>query len=60
MGRSLVAEPALVRRRPHLLLVTEPLQILGRDARPRGLLRGRWSAWGFGGHEAIIRAPTRY
>lgn len=54
MRRSLVAEPALVGRRAHLLLVTEPLQVLGRDARTRRLGRGRRGAWGFGGHDAII------
>jgi hypothetical protein len=50
----LVAEPALVPRRPHLLLVAEPLPVLGRDVHPRRFRRGRWWMWGFGGHEAIV------
>ena len=52
--RLLVAEPALVPRRTHLLLVAEPLHVLGRDVHPRRFRRGRWWMWGFGGHEAIV------
>ena len=52
--RLLVAEPALVPRRAHLLLVAKPLQVLGRDVDPRRFRRGRWWMWGFGGHEAIV------
>lgn len=58
MRRLLVAEPALVQRRAHLLLVTEPLQVLGRDGHPRRLRRGRRLVCRFGGHEAIIRAAA--
>ena len=55
--RALVAQPALVRRRAHLLLVTEALQILRRDARPlRGGRRGGRGFGGFGGHDAIVSA----
>ena len=53
MRGLLVAEPALVRRPANLLLVAEPLQVLGRDGRPRRFRRGRWMWW-FGGHEAIV------
>ncbi|OBH08930.1 hypothetical protein A5695_01910 [Mycobacterium sp. E1747] len=60
MRRLLVAKPALVGRRAHLLLVAEPLQFLGREAHRAGLRCGRRSVWGFGGHEAIIRAPAYY
>jgi len=52
--KLLVAESALVPRRAHLLLVAEPLQVLGRDVHRRRLRRGRWWMWGFGGHEAIV------
>jgi len=50
----LVAEPALVPRRAHLLLVAEPLQVLGRDVYSRRFRRGRLWMWGFGGHDAIV------
>lgn len=54
MRRLLVAEPTLVPRRAHLLLVDEPLQVVGRDVHPRRFRRGPWWMWGFGGHEAIV------
>jgi hypothetical protein len=55
MWRSLVAEPALVQRLAHLLLVAEPLQVLGRDAHPWPFRRRGWWRRGFGGgHEAIV------
>lgn len=58
MRRLLVAEPTLVPRSAHLLLVTEPLQVLGRDVYPRAFgRRGGW-LWGFGGHEAILPVLT--
>jgi hypothetical protein len=41
MRRLLVAESALVPRCAHLLLVAEPLQVLGRDVSPRRFRRGR-------------------
>ncbi len=58
MRRLLVAEPALVPRRAHLILVAVPLQVLGGDAHPRRLRCLRW--WpvrGCGGHEAIVSVP---
>jgi hypothetical protein len=54
MRRLLIAEPALVARGAHLLLVAEPLQLLGRDVHPRRFRRGRSWMWGLGGHEAIV------
>jgi hypothetical protein len=54
MRRLLVAEPALVPRLAHLLLVAEPLQVLGRDAHPWRFRRGAWWMRAFGGHEAIV------
>src|ERR1700757_3278552 len=54
MRRLLVAKPALVPGFAHLLLVADPLQVLGRDVHPWRFRRG-WSwMWGFGGHEAIV------
>jgi hypothetical protein len=50
----LVAEPALVPSRAHLLLFTEPLQVLQCDVHPRRFRRDRSWMWGFGGHEPII------
>jgi hypothetical protein len=54
MRRLLVAEPALVPRLARLLLVAEPLQVLGRDTHPWRFRRGGWWMWGFGGHVAIV------
>lgn len=43
MRRLLVAEPTLVPHRAHLILVTESLQLLGRDVHPWPLAwRGGW------------------
>lgn len=58
MRRLLVAEPTLVPRRADLLLVTEPLQLLGRDVYPRPFGRRGWWLWGLGGHEAILPVLT--
>jgi hypothetical protein len=66
MRRLFVAEPALVPRLAHLLLVAKPLQFFGRDVNPQRFRRGWWWMWGFGGHEAIVPvlggscAATRY
>ncbi|OBK98455.1 hypothetical protein A5645_03110 [Mycobacterium asiaticum] len=55
VGRSLVAQPALVIRLAHLLLVAEPLQILPRnlDRWPFGV--GLPACW-FGCHKPIVIA----
>lgn len=52
--RLFVAEPVVIPRRAHLLLVAEPLQVLGRDAHLWRFPRDGWWMWGFGGHEAIV------
>jgi len=44
----LIAQPVVVRRLPHQILVAEPVQFLGRDVHPRRFRRGR--GWGFGVH----------
>ena len=57
MRRLFVAEPVLVPRRAHLILVAEPVQVLRGDAYPRWFRRGRWSMRGLGGHNAIVSVP---
>src|SRR6185437_12071315 len=59
MRRLLVAESALIRSRAHLLLVAEPLQVLGRGLDPWRSRRGGPLVWGFGGHEAIVSGLAR-
>ena len=50
--RCLIAQPVVVRRPPHQILVAEPLQILGRDVYPRRFRRG--PGWGSGSMAVII------
>src|SRR5262249_36251933 len=60
--RLLVAKPAPVPRRAHLLLVAEPLQVLGRDVHPRRVLRGRgWvgGVRGAGGDVSVLGGKFR-